>query len=303
MKLSRIFLPLAFFTLVACGTPTTETTSSETVVSSESSISSVVASSSSEAPVVSSESSAEEVSSEAVVESSSSEVASSEAASSSDAAEEVTAAGFCPQGDTCKILPLGDSITDGVGGSGGGYRVELFRLAMQGGYDITFVGGMMNGPNDVDGVAFPQNHEGHSGQTAEWLISNRIPSPALDETPNIILLHIGTNDLHSFAAGPDAAATGLSNLLDVLIAQVPDALIVVAKVIPYPSSAQFVTQYNDSIPGIVEEKANAGGNVIMVDQFEGFDTNQMDSFQIHPNDAGYVVMANKWFQAIESYLN
>lgn len=71
----------------------------------------------------------------------------------------------CPTtGEPCKILPLGDSITDGIGvQGGGGYRIELFRKARAAGKNITFVGSLVNGPSMVDGAAFPRNHEGHSG--------------------------------------------------------------------------------------------------------------------------------------------
>jgi hypothetical protein len=50
----------------------------------------------------------------------------------------------CPATGACKILPLGDSITDGIGFSGG-YRVRLFQLALEDDKEITFVGGSMNG--------------------------------------------------------------------------------------------------------------------------------------------------------------
>ncbi|WP_437766747.1 hypothetical protein WMF27_22915 [Sorangium sp. So ce281] len=77
------------------------------------------------------------------------------------------AGGFTPcptNGEPCKILPLGDSITDGVGvQGGGGYRIELFRKARAAGKKITFVGSLMNGPATVDGASFPRAHEGHSG--------------------------------------------------------------------------------------------------------------------------------------------
>ena len=39
-------------------------------------------------------------------------------------------------------------------------------------------------------------HEGHSGWTISQL-SPLVPTPALDGKPNIILLHIGTNDISS----------------------------------------------------------------------------------------------------------
>ena len=70
-------------------------------------------------------------------------------------------------------MPLGDSITDGVGssGSGGGYRPELLRLSITAMKNITFVGRKLNGPNSVmvNGMTktFPRNHEGYSGYTIE----------------------------------------------------------------------------------------------------------------------------------------
>jgi hypothetical protein len=56
-------------------------------------------------------------------------------------------AGFdpCPATGPCKILPLGDSITDGLTVMGG-YRIELFRLALNADKEITYVGGSANGP-------------------------------------------------------------------------------------------------------------------------------------------------------------
>jgi hypothetical protein len=73
----------------------------------------------------------------------------------------------CPtDGTACKIMPFGDSITDGYNAdTPGGYRVELFRRAHSAGKNITFVGSGWNGPDTVDGAPFPHNHEGHSGWT------------------------------------------------------------------------------------------------------------------------------------------
>src|SRR5438128_470316 len=63
----------------------------------------------------------------------------------------------CPaNGDACKIMPFGDSITEGAPNNNGGYRIELFQLAHQAGKNITFVGSNSNGPAQVDGVSFPR---------------------------------------------------------------------------------------------------------------------------------------------------
>ena len=48
--------------------------------------------------------------------------------------------------------------------------------------------------------------------------------------PHIILLHIGTNDANEFTA--DVIEADLNTLLDELVAGAPDALIVLAKIIP-----------------------------------------------------------------------
>ncbi|XYH93276.1 SGNH/GDSL hydrolase family protein [Sorangium sp. So ce1128] len=208
-------------------------------------------------------------------------------------------AGFqpCPETGPCKILPLGDSITFGLGFDGG-YRVELFHLAMQDDHEITFTGTQqMNGPAMVDGVPFPRNHEGISGETIQQ-IANRVPTPALRDMPHIVLLHAGTNDMVSSANGAD---TRLGALLDELIAEAPDALIVVSSIIPLPFAASSVNTFNAAIPGLVEERASAGAHIIYADQFTGFPTSELGD-QVHPNQAGYARMAGVWYDAISDYL-
>ena len=207
------------------------------------------------------------------------------------------AAGFnpCPATGACRILPLGDSITDGFE-TPGGYRIELFRLASQGNKNFTFVGGSMNGPTMVDNQPFPRAHEGHSGWTI-MQIDNIVPSPALGVDPHIILLHIGTNDMGSAAGAPERLAT----LLDQIIADSPEALLVVSSIIPFPGRASQVMTFNAAIPPLVTARANMGKHVIFVDQFTGFPNSELAD-GVHPNPAGYARMAGVWYRAISSYL-
>ncbi len=204
----------------------------------------------------------------------------------------------CPESGPCKILPLGDSITDGVGlNGGGGYRIELFSLALADGKEITFVGGSMNGPQMVDGQPFPRSHEGHSGWTIQQ-IDGITPAPALDGDPHIILLHIGTNDMYQT---PSGAPERLGTLLDQILEAAPDSLLVVAKIIPFPGASGAVNTFNNAIPPLVEARANAGKHIILVDQFTGYPTDQLPD-GVHPNGTGYAWMANTWYDAISSYL-
>jgi hypothetical protein len=202
----------------------------------------------------------------------------------------------CPATGACKILPLGDSITDGIGFSGG-YRVHLFELATEDGHEITFVGGSMNGPQTVAGEMFPRAHEGHSGWTIAQ-VDGIVPDPALNPTPHVVLLHIGTNDMYQ---GPSGAPERLGSLIDQIVTDLPNALLVVSNIIPFPGQAGQVTTFNAAVPGIVNARKNAGKHVLFVDQFMGFPTSELGD-GVHPNEPGYSRMAEKWYAAISSYL-
>jgi hypothetical protein len=202
----------------------------------------------------------------------------------------------CPATGPCKILPLGDSITDGFG-TPGGYRIELFHLTLQGQKTITFVGGSMNGPTMVDGQMFPRAHEGHSGWTI-MQIDGIVPSPALGVDPHIVLLHIGTNDINGNATG---APGRLSTLLDQIIADSPDALLVVAQIVPLRGRNTQIETFNAAIPAMVTQRANMGRHIVLVDQYTGFPDSELAD-GVHPSPAGYARMAGVWYRAISSYL-
>jgi GDSL-like lipase/acylhydrolase family protein len=203
----------------------------------------------------------------------------------------------CPATGACKVLPLGDSITDGLTVAGG-YRIELFHLALAADKELTYVGGSQNGPTMVDGVPFPRAHEGHSGWTISQ-IDGIVPAPALGVNPHIVLLHIGTNDMNSATAG---APDRLGALIDQIITTLPNALLVVSNIIPFPGRASAVTTYNAAVPGVVRTRSDAGKHILFVDQFTGFPTAELAD-GVHPSSAGYARMARAWFAAISPCLH
>lgn len=226
----------------------------------------------------------------------------------------------CPtNGDPCKILPFGDSITEGVASTdGSGYRTQLFKLIVAAKQKVTFVGSLTKGPTTVSGVAFPRSHEGHSG----WRIGGSgssggsgiyslIPSPALNGGPHIILLLIGANDV--FVSGSDTMAERLDALLEKIAQNAPKALIVLAKMTPIGTSNRGHTQaqveaanaaqaaYNAKMPGIIQAHVAKGQHIIGVDlskmPLSGLSTSSM-----HPNDQGYAYVAGIWYDGIKNLL-
>jgi lysophospholipase L1-like esterase len=230
-----------------------------------------------------------------------------------------TAFNPCPtDGSPCRIMALGDSITDGLvgnapgntGQSVGGYRVELFRQAVADGHEITFVGRNQNGPDTVDGQPFPRNHEGYSGATISTgmnQLANRVDAALAANPPDIVLLHIGTNNLYT-GMGPEVPDQ-LASLIDQITTGAPDALVVVAQITPLAPSfaSNGVDQYNALIPGILQERIDAGKHLLLVDVNSAFraasaDVTALVGDTIHPNATGYGIMAQAWYEGIESFL-
>lgn len=208
----------------------------------------------------------------------------------------------CPtNGDPCKILPLGDSITYGMASSdNGGYRVPLFKKVIAANQKITFTGTVMAGPSTVSGVTFPKNNEGHSGWTIDQ-IAGLVPSPAFNTIPNIVLLMAGTNDVYA-SSGQATMQDRLGTLIDKVIKAAPDALLVVATLTPLSNASWTTTlnTYNSKIPAVIQTRASAGKHVVMVDMSKMPSSQLADG--VHPNDTGYAYMADVWYAAIKDVL-
>jgi hypothetical protein len=209
------------------------------------------------------------------------------------------AAGYnpCPtNGDPCRILPVGDSITFGINYEGA-WRPEIFHRALMAGQKITFTGTLQNGPQTIDMMPFPRRYEATSGITIDG-ISNQITSNKTLMMPaDIILVHIGTNDMYMT---PTGAPMRLGNLLDKLATGLPNALIVVAKIIPLGGSDSQVKAYNAAIPGIVQTRVAAGKHILVLDLFTNFPAGGMDN--VHPYQSGYNWMGDRFYEVISGLL-
>ena len=107
-------------------------------------------------------------------------------------------------GATINLLPLGDSITLGCGSVAtapswyafctsecGGYRAPLYGNISAAGLDVSFVGSSSDGPSWVPPAQ--RHHEGHPGWRIDQI--SGIASKWLSYQPDVILIHLGTNDI------------------------------------------------------------------------------------------------------------
>jgi lysophospholipase L1-like esterase len=190
-----------------------------------------------------------------------------------------------------RIMPLGDSITDGAGVPGG-YRISLRQKLVAAGRSIDFVGSMVNGPGSLG----DREHEGHSGWTIGQIDSN-IVNWLRTYTPRTILLHIGTNDM--YGSDPAGAPRRLSTLIDRITTQSPNADLFVATIIPIRFADQTVRTYNASLTTIVRNKAAQGKRVHLVDMYPAVAMADLPD-GIHPNSTGYSKMATTWYNALRA---
>jgi lysophospholipase L1-like esterase len=189
-----------------------------------------------------------------------------------------------------RVMPLGDSITDGLTVPGG-YRIGLWQKFVSGGYKVDFVGSQFNGPSSLG----DHDHEGHSGWTISQIDAN-VSTWLRTSNPRTILLHIGTNDMYGDTSG---APGRLGTLLDHITAAAPNADVFVATIITSTGRDSLIRGYNAAIPGLVQTRANAGKHVHLVRMYDALTTADLAD-GIHPNAGGYQKMANVWFSALQS---
>lgn len=193
-----------------------------------------------------------------------------------------------------RVMPLGDSITEGTA-TPGGYRIGLWQRLAGGGYTTDFVGSQFNGPGSLG----DHDHEGHPGWRIDEIDAN-IVGWLNAHQPKTVLLHIGTNDiLQNFNVS--TAPNRLSALIDRITTTAPNAEVFVAQITPlgWPEGDATVNSFNAAIPGIVQSKVNAGKKVHLVDMHSALTAADLDD-GVHPTAGGYDKMAAVWYRALQS---
>jgi acyl-CoA thioesterase I len=205
-------------------------------------------------------------------------------------------------GGSLRIMPLGDSITEGESGHNT-YRRVLWQRLKGAGCSVDFVGtqygvssGYRNSPSKSPPNAdFDLDHEGHWDYSVNELLPFVASSVAATQ-PDIVLIHIGTNDV---LAGQSASgiAGEISSLIATLRGGKSDLYIVLAKIIPAAPNTAGTAALNRQIDGIAARMNNTTSPVVVVDQASGYST--ADNYDgVHPAPSGEAKLGNRWADAV-----
>jgi uncharacterized protein YjdB len=226
-----------------------------------------------------------------------------------------------PTASPIRILPLGDSITQGINWTTplyNTYRRPLWHLLKNAGYKVDFIGSMnkVMSHNCTVGVPnpdFDQDHEGHSGWRADQILNGVGHSDCAGSgglslwlggyTPDVVLLHLGTNDLIQ-GQSIESTLSELEGIIKLLRSKNPNVSVLLAKIIPASDSrvSQRIPQLNAQIPALVNRMNTASSRVVLVDMTEGFNALTDLSDGIHPNNSGDQKMAQHWYKALVQVL-
>ncbi|MCP4283300.1 MAG: hypothetical protein GY792_02435 [Gammaproteobacteria bacterium] len=225
------------------------------------------------------------------------------------------------------IMPLGNSITKGIGPGEAdcelGYRRPLYLKLTNAGYFVDFMGSEKH-PKDfcanVYGVPidFSADHEGHPGKKTYQILDNLYKQRENwlgNHHADVILLHIGTNDIKDVKAGnqtPQGVANEVGKILDKINQYESDTgatvTVILARIINQVPKNSLVTTYNQKLQSMASARIANGDKIIVVDmENSGLDycleSNGGDfDDSLHPNTNGYAKMANVWYSALKQIL-
>ncbi|MBS1719838.1 MAG: cellulose-binding protein [Armatimonadetes bacterium] len=205
-----------------------------------------------------------------------------------------------PSVRTLRVMPLGDSLTQGTT-ENIGYRRDLWLALQAQGANVDFVGSQRGTPwGEPPQTDFDWDHEGHWGYTTPQLLAN-VDGWLASAQPDIVLLLAGSNDLISGGTS-EGAAQGIESLIGRIRAANPSVRIVLGKIPPIGNVTYDVEGLNARIEAIAARLDQPGSPIRIADLNTGFDCSK-DTFDlVHPNSLGASLLSSRWLAALKTLL-
>ncbi len=218
-----------------------------------------------------------------------------------------------------KIMPLGDSITEGYQSDStiyNGYRKKLKEILTNSGLTFDLIGSL------TEGTFTDNQHEGHGGFSAKhwdndpnYDLYSHLTTYLTNNPPDIVLFHIGTNDINDFkySGNLDVADTTVSDVskdLDLIYNFDPNIKVILAKITNRTDDASTTalnesvatTQFNIKLANMANARPEYGATLFLVDMESALTYPNDLSDGIHPNTTGYEKMSPIWLNGIRNIL-
>jgi hypothetical protein len=203
-----------------------------------------------------------------------------------------------------QIMPLGNSITQ-ADSFHTSYRYPLWKMLKESGSKVDFTGSQTNnymGNNPA--MDFDHDHEGHWGWRADQFVNGVFGQGGLTDflqgnTPDIVLMHLGSNDIFR-GESTEQIIEDLKKIIAILEDNNPYVIILIAQLIPVANENinRQIVSLNHAIAQLPSELINVP-QLIVVNQYEGFDAYKDTYDGAHPNRKGEEKMARTWFNAVQ----
>ncbi|OQD87991.1 hypothetical protein PENSOL_c074G08798 [Penicillium solitum] len=194
-----------------------------------------------------------------------------------------------------RLMPLGGSVTRGVGSSdGAGYREPLLQMLRLYGINARMVGSRKDGPMPNN------NHEGWRGFRIDQ-VEGKARKSVEYLSPNVFLVNAGSNDCLQTFNIPEAG-NRMGDMLDYLWLASPQSTILLSTLLPnaHKEVNSTVMRVNDQFRALAQQKATEQKKIVLV-EMDTPDGPDVQSFVdgIHPDDKGYYKMAILWLRGIQ----
>jgi lysophospholipase L1-like esterase len=212
-----------------------------------------------------------------------------------------------------KVMAAGDSITDDSS-INGAWRSYLQPLLQKNGYTFTNLGRWVSTTTStftltrhegMDGavIASPGLSPAHGYPAASNYARLSLADALTNVTPDLFLIDLGVNDMGRGRNPYVVATNDMAALLDLILAKVPTAHIIVGKptsitrasILSYYTYGTNMPIYCAALQTLVNARRAQGQNVFVADLFSVVDSaSMMKSDGTHPYTNGLSAMADEW---------
>jgi lysophospholipase L1-like esterase len=209
-----------------------------------------------------------------------------------------TLAGVAASPPPPRIMPVGDSITQGGGATFATYRVVLAAKLRAAGVRFEFVGSQATATPHG-----PLRHEGYGGKNAEFLAG--ILEAKLAAAPaDILMIQAGHNHFAEEKPIPSILAATRA-MVATARQRNPKVVVAIAQVTPAGKLPKYsyIPELNLALAALAKELDRPEQRVVSVDLATGFDVaTDTITDRVHPNARGAEKIAQRWAEALTPWL-